>query len=324
MKNLIPFILVVLFLVPMNASGQESAFAKAELLFKKEQYKSAKPLFESYLKSHKDDQKTIEYLGDIAGYAKDWDTAIDYYERLVELDENVANYHYKYGGVMGMKALEINKLRAATMIGDIKDAFLKAAELDPKHIETRWALVEFYIQLPGIIGGSEEKAIQYANELSTISPVDGYLAKGYIAEYNDRPADAERYYIAAVKEGGSMTCYTKLYEHYEKQGKSAQALATIQEAQEKHKSNNRLHYQLGKVAGQYGIGLDQGIECLNQYIALYSAKDGVPKDWAYLRLAQIYKHKGDKEEAQVWINKALASRSDFKEAIAEKRIIQAL
>ncbi|RMB56102.1 hypothetical protein EAX61_15875 [Dokdonia sinensis] len=324
MKNLIPFILVVLFLVSMNASGQESAFAKAESLFKKEQYKSAKPLFESYLKSNRNDLKTLEYLGDIAGHAKDWDTAIAYYERLVELDGNVANYHYKYGGVMGMKALEINKLRAATMISDIKGAFLKAAELDPKHIETRWALVEFYIQLPGIIGGSEEKAIKYAAELSAISPVDGYLAKGYIAEYNDRPKDAERYYIAAVKEGGSMTCYTKLYEHYEKQGMSAEALATIQEAQEKHKSNNRLHYQLGKVAGQYGIGLDQGIECLNQYIALYSAKDGVPKDWAYLRLAQIYKHKGDKEKAEIWIDKALSSRSDFKEALAEKRIIQAL
>lgn len=308
-------------------SGQndgENAFAKAESYFSKEQYTKARPLFEDYLKTHKNNLRTLEYLGDIAGYAKDWDTAIDYYEKLAELSPKVANYHYKYGGVMGMKALEINKLRAATMIGDIKGAFLKAAELDPKHIETRWALVEFYIQLPGIIGGSEAKAIKYANELSRISPVDGFLAKGYIAEYNDRPEDAERYYKDAVKEGGSLTCYTKLYEHYEKQGKSTEALATIKEAQKKHKANNRLHYQLGKVAGQYGIGLDQGIECLNRYIELYSAKDGVPKDWAYLRLAQIYKHKGDKKEAALWIDKALSSRVDFKEALAEKRVIEAL
>jgi len=82
-----------------------------------------------------------------------------------------------------------------------------------------------------------------------------------------------------------------------------------------------LHYQLGKIAGQYGIGLDQGVDCLANYIENYTAADGVPKDWAYFRLAQIYRHKGDKQQAVYWINKALAKRTDFKEALAEKKLI---
>jgi tetratricopeptide (TPR) repeat protein len=300
------------------------AFAKAETYFKATQYTKAKSLFATYLKTHPDDLKTVEYLGDIAGYAKDWDTAIEFYERLVELQPKVANYHYKYGGVLGMKALEINKIRALGLIGDIKKAFITAAELDPSHIEARWALVEFYIQLPSIVGGSEDKALMYASELFKISSVDGYLAKGYIAEYNDRPADAQEYYKNAVSIGGSVTCYTKLSEHYEKNKNPDAAIATLTEAQEKHKQNNRLHYQLGKVAGQYGIGLDQGIQCLHRYIEFYSTKDGVPKDWAYLRLAQIYRHKAEKGEAKKWIDKALASRSDFKEALTERALINAL
>jgi tetratricopeptide (TPR) repeat protein len=302
----------------------DNAFAKAESYFIKESYTKAKPLFESYLKEHPNDQKTLEYLGDIAGYAKDWERAISYYEKLVEIAPNMANYHYKYGGVLGMKALEINRLRALGLIGDIKEAFLKAAALDPKHIEVRWALVEFYIQLPSIIGGSEKKALLYANELAVLSPVDGHLAKGYIAEYNDRPLDAEVHYKNAVKVGGSITCYTKLSEHYEKNNAPEKALETLASAQKKHKENNRLHYQLGKIAGQYGIGLDQGIVCLDRYIENHSAADGVPKDWAYLRLAQIYKHKGDKTTANAWIQKALVKRPDFKEALAEKKIIQSL
>ena len=43
-----------------------------------------------------------------------------------------------------------------------------------------------YIQLPGIVGGSETKAIKYSNELLKLSPVDGYLSRGQIEEYFER------------------------------------------------------------------------------------------------------------------------------------------
>ncbi len=315
-------------LVPICCFAQgntdDTAFAKAETYFHTKKYHQAKPIFQSYLKQHPNNLKTLEYLGDIYGYAEDWDNAIDYYKKLVDISPKVANYHYKYGGVLGMKALAISKIRALGLVGDIKESFITAAELDPKHIEARWALVEFYIQLPGIIGGSESKAKRYANELSQLSPVDGYLAHGYIAEYNDRANDAEYNYKKAVAVGGSVICYTKLYEHYEKNDAPAKAIQVLDEARKKYDSENRLHYQLGKIAGQYGIGLDQGIECLDKYIMNHSSADGVPKDWAYYRLAQIYKHKGQKQEATSWISKALEDRPDFKEALAEKKIIEAL
>jgi len=301
----------------------QTDFQNAENYFIKEQFSKAKPLFEQYLKSHPNDKKTREYLGDIAGYKKDWDVAIDYYESLVEDDDTSANYHFKYGGAMGMKALSINRLRAATYIGDIKEQFETAARLDPKHIEVRWALVEFYIQLPGIIGGSEKKAIKYANQLAKISPVDGYLANGYVAEYGDRPDDAERFYKKAIEVGGSPTTYEKLTEHYEKNKKPKEAINTAAQSLKIHKRNT-LNYQIGKIAAQYNLDAELGIDCLQAYIENHSVKDGVPKDWAYYRLAQIYKNQGKKQTALVWINKALEDRSDFKEAKKEKQLIEAL
>jgi hypothetical protein len=60
------------------------------------------------------------------------------------------------------------------------------------------------------------------------------------------------------------------------------------------------------------------------YIENYSIKDGVPKDWAYLRLAQIYKNMRNKQIALQWIDKALKDRPDFKEAIEERSIILAM
>ena len=312
--------LVLLFLLAPVVVLSQNTFEEAEAYFKKEQFNKAKPLFKKYLKANPNDLKTREYLGDIAGYAKDWDTAIDYYEELVEENKNSANYRFKYGGAMGMKALEINKIRALTYIDDIKENFEIAAKLDPKHIEVRWALVEFYIQLPGIIGGSEKKARSYANELLKISPVDGYLANGYIAEYNDRPDDAESYYKQAIQVGGSPHTYEKLTSLYEKNDKPEEAIETASESLKKH-NRNRLNYQIGKIAAQYNMSPQLGLDCLQAYIKNHSVRDGVPKDWAYYRIAQIYKNLGDKNDALNWINKALSSRSDFEEAEEEKEQI---
>jgi hypothetical protein len=52
------------------------------------------------------------------------------------------------------------------MIDEVENAFLTAAKLDVKHIDSRWALVMLYIELPGIVGGSESKAQKYAERIN--------------------------------------------------------------------------------------------------------------------------------------------------------------
>jgi hypothetical protein len=113
-----------------------------------------------------------------------------------------------------MKAKSVNKFKALGMIDEVENSFLTAAKLDTKHIESRWALVMLYIELPGIIGGSETKAIKYSNELMELSKVDGYLSKGYIDEYFNRYKKAEANYIKAHEIGNSKTTFQKLYNLY--------------------------------------------------------------------------------------------------------------
>ena len=206
--------IIFFFLLFTQCLFSQSLFEKAEKLFKEKKYTEAKGLFESYLKSVPQHQKTIEYLGDIAGSSKKWDEAIEYYKKLKNSNPNSANYWFKYGGAMGMKAKSVNKFKAVGMIDDIETAFLTAATLDKKHVETRWALVILYIELPGIIGGSEKKATKYADELLAISKVDGYLAKGYIDVYYKRYKAAEVHLLKAHQIGKSATTYAKLYDLY--------------------------------------------------------------------------------------------------------------
>lgn len=194
----------------------QTDFDKAEKLYKLDKWSESKTLFASYLKANPNDTKTIEYLGDIAGHQKKWDEAIKQYKTLKTTFPKSSLYCYKYGGALGMKAKSINKFKALGMIDDIETSFLNAAKLDAKSIDARWALVMLYIELPGIIGGSETKSQKYADELMELSKVDGFLANGYINEYYKRFSKAETNYIRAHELGNSKTTYQKLYDLYSK------------------------------------------------------------------------------------------------------------
>lgn len=317
MRTFFPLLFFPFFLLGQNVTNDASQ------LIEKKQFTKAAKLLQPFVNSNPDNLIAIELLGDAFGHQKKWDNAIVYYKTLVEAKPNTANYHYKYGGALGMKALSVNKFKAVSIIGDCKEAFLKAAELDPNHIESRWALVELYMQLPGIIGGSKSKSFKFANQLENLSLVDGYLAKGYIYEYDDEPELAEKFYKLAIKVGGSITCFDKLTKLYEKEGESNKAIANIEAARTKHQ-RNAMHYQIGKVCADYNVQLDKGLMCLTTYIENHSAKDGVPKPWAYFRLAQIYKHQKNKTEALKWINKAIASLPKIEVFKKEKQTINNL
>lgn len=312
-------ILIAILLFPLLSFSQKT-YNQAVLLVAEKEYAQAEVILNPLINKLPNHLKAIELLGDAYGYQENWDAAIEQYEKLVEAKPNTANYHYKYGGALGMKALSISKIRALGIIGTVKSSFLKAAELDPNHIDTRWALVELYMQLPGIIGGSKRKSLKYANELEALSKVDGYLAKGYIYEYDDEPELAEKYYKLAINEGGSVTCFNKLTSLYESTNKPKKAIANIETAHIKHK-RNAMHYQIGKVCAEYNIQLAKGEYCLGVYIENYSAKDGVPKSWAYYRLAQINKHKNNKAEALKWIDMAIGGLPNIKVFETERQNI---
>jgi tetratricopeptide (TPR) repeat protein len=207
-------IIQIFFLLFSFTVFSQTTFEKAEKLYAQKRYNEAEILFSEFLKSQPNHTKTIEYLGDIAGHQKDWDVAITNYKKLKVSYPKNANYWYKYGGALGMKAKNSNKFKALGMIDEVEESFLTAAKLDGKHVETRWALVMLYIELPGIIGGSEKKAQRYADELMALSKVDGYLAKGYIDVYFSRYTKAEIQLKKAHEIGNSKTTFEKLYDLY--------------------------------------------------------------------------------------------------------------
>lgn len=130
-----------------------------------------------------------------------------------------------------MKAKESNKFKALGMIDEIKDSFEKAISLNPKHIESRWALIELYIQLPGIVGGSESKAIQYSNELYNFRLLM-VIVEGHIEEYFKRYESAEKQYKKAIAVSDSKTSYNKLASLYKNKMKEPERAKSVCETQQ--------------------------------------------------------------------------------------------
>jgi len=283
------------FFVSFLSRGQENVIEKVNDFIYLKKYDSAEKLLLNKLKV----DQSIELkdkLGEVYSYMEHWDDAIKVYKNLTKLKPKSADYQYKYGGVLGKKALTSSKFTALMIVGDMKKAFMNAAEIDKSHIDVRWALVDVFISLPKIVGGSKTKAMNYAKELKAISPIDGCFALGYVYEYDDEPEKAKESYLKAFK----------LVHMYGKVDRS------------------QLHYQIGKVSCDYSMELDLGIFHMKEYINNYSVKDGVPLEWAYFRIAKMYRQKRDKQQATSWIQKALNVKSDFKLAVKEKVLIDKL
>lgn len=290
------YITAIIIIMSLSLHAQRD-LSTAQLYLESGEISRSKAILQAHLNSNPNDLKAISMLGDIASFEKNWDLALSHYKKLLNEDNTNADYNFRYGGALGLKAINVSKLKAVVYIPDIKKYLEKAADLDPNHIKSRRALVELYIQLPGLLGGSESKAQRFANELKRISPLEGALSQAYILRQTGRENEARDFVQKA---------FTQINRPH----------STAEQ--------NYLNYELGKITAEYNTDLQKGIKLLDAYISNYNYKDIHSLEWAYYRKAQIQTHLKNKSEAYKFINKALSLRNDFEEAKLEKKKIQEL
>ncbi len=287
-------IILILLFTPLAFQAQNLDFDRAVQLYEQQRLNQAKSIFEALLKDNPNHLPTLEYLGNIASYKRDWDTAIEYYRILIDKEPNNANFNFKYGGVLGRKAQNSNRFVALRLIGSIKTHLEKAAQLDPNHIDVRWALVDFNLALPAIAGGSVSTARRYAQEIYRISKLDGNIVLGNIELYSNNQDKAKTHFLEALRLANSNSAKLK----------------------------NNHYFHLGKISALYDMNHQQGLAFLNHYIKNHSVKDGVGIEKAHYNIAKIYRLLNNKEQALNHINIALQIQPDFSEATQERRRIQ--
>jgi len=136
-----------------------------------------------------EDPVTNYWLGVLALHDTLYDDAIDYFDVAIEGDENNAEYYFQLGRAYGMKAQNSGAITAAFAAPKIKSNWIKTLEIDPNHIPAKWGLFQFYINAPGVVGGDDDEAKKFADDLSINDPPRGYnmLAYYYAVVEEDLP-----------------------------------------------------------------------------------------------------------------------------------------
>lgn len=228
-KGLMFLTIVLILSSSVDTIVAQNNFSKAQDLYDVGDYEPAREILEPLRQQREKDTAVRSLLGSVYAKLELWEKAADEVEVLVDKYPDNAEYNFRYGGALGMVAKQANKFTALMMLDDVKFHLKKATRLDEQHINSRWALVQLYVELPSMIGGTKANAMQYADELADISPVDGALARGFVERSEENYREAEKYLKQAVAIGRSVTTYTKLTELYLKIDQSEKAFATLQE-----------------------------------------------------------------------------------------------
>ena len=295
----------VLFFVLSQTPLAQVPVKDFQNLMASKQYSKLEKELKYQLKFFPNDNQLLELLGDVYGYQNSWEKASECYQKLVENFSKNANYHYKYGGVLGRMAKESSKLKALALIRKVKDLFKKAQALDPNHLLVHWAQVQLYAELPGFLGGSYKTSWSHADQLEILSPIDGYLAKLFILEHQNRKELAKLYAKKIVLHHNEITCL-----------KTTNIVTS-----NCINFDNSLNFGVGYAYLLSNNDLDTAEFFIKKYILNYSSRDRTPIEKAHLELAKLYLKKNQREKALKQLNIALEVNSDLDEAIQIQRKI---
>jgi tetratricopeptide (TPR) repeat protein len=344
---------VVLFLalgiLPVTAAmGGDSG---PEGLLQGGHWKRLRAVAEARLAANENDAQAVYYLASAKEELGDLQAALPLAEKAVAAEPNNSRYHLRLGTICISMAQQAGMFKGLGLARRFRDEAEKAMALEPKNVDAREALMEYYFDAPGIAGGDKKKAWATADEIGRIDPPRGLLAQASLAAKEKNaskeagfyqkalaaaPNDfrvlnalsnfcvsegqkkydlAEKYALAALKLDETVVGpYVALAIAYAA-GERWQDLDTAMARAEKNVPDDfGPHYQAGKVLLLSGKDLPRAERYFRKYLTMDSEGGEPSHAAAHWRLGLVLEKEGKKTEAIAEMEAALRGQPDFKEA----------
>jgi len=303
---------ILLILLISTQAIAQSNVEKAKKLWEAKNNTEAKKILTAINDDSKDYAAAQYYLGRITASEGKFDDAVDFFEEAIDANEKVAEYHTWLGNTLATIAQSANPIRQGMLAPKMKNAWEKSIELDKNDIDSRKSLIQFYLQAPGFMGGSVDKAKEMAQQISKIKPAEGHLQMGniFIKEKNYQAAEKE--FTEATK--ADPMYINALAVFYVNQKQFDKAFSIYEEAIKKNPENYSMIYQLGRASAISGQKLERGDECLKKYLTYKPQQNEPSHAGAYMRLGQISEKKGNKAEAKKYYEAAIKQDATMKDA----------
>jgi tetratricopeptide (TPR) repeat protein len=234
--------------------------------------------------------------------------AVKQAEQCVAAHAAHADCHLALGKALGSKAMNGGMMSAMGYAGTIRDSFKKAVELDPRKLEARFSLLDFYMMAPGIMGGGTGKAEALVAQSTPVNAEAGKLMQAMLDLAAEKFAKAEAGAVAARpgteqelldrQEGLLLNIGIK----YLADKKLADAERMFRDAQKRFPDSDMAPYWIARILQEQGKHREAlaGLEL----VLVKTAKPHV-----HYRIGQSLQALGDKTKAAAAYEKALAFKS---------------
>jgi len=247
-----------------------------------------------------------------------WDAGIQACQKAVALDSGNARYHLWLGRVYGQKADHSSFWTAAGLAKKVRSEFETAVQLDPRDVDARSDLAEYYLEAPGMMGGGKDKAENQAQQISALDPSQSDVMKAHIAEKKGDLVTAENEYRAAIQASGNKPgTWLGLAEFYRRNGRYEQMQDAVQQVSSSSSSSFCLE-RAAEILVRAKREIPLAAQLVRRYLSGKTDEDA-PAFKAHYLLGTLLEKQGNRQGAADEYRAALSLASGFVPARAGLR-----
>ena len=305
-------------------------------------YKQAQSILEKSLSTNPKDAQALALMAKVKLAFFESDAAAQLAKQAIDIDPRNVDAHITFADAVSRKADDAGMFEKMRLARQLKGELELALSIDSKNLDALEGLMSFYLEAPGIAGGSTSKAKELADKIMALDPVRGYLAKIDLAAQDKHFDQFEGFYlkaleaspnsyiananIAAMYAGERSKNYDKAIQYAQKTVQLdptrispyltlATAYAAKEQWAELEQSlamsekavpdNFAPHYRAALILLVAGKDLPRSEKYFRKYLTQAAEGNAPPQAAAHWRLGEVLEKEGKKDEAIKEIQTAL-------------------